>query len=335
MNSGAEILTTTVQDAEISREIEQLRAQFLTYLRDINLPPTPVALYEPLRYAIANPGKCLRPMLTICVGMAFGAPLSDLRDPALAIELLHTFSLVHDDIMDQASQRRGRETIHLKWNPNTAILTGDALLAVAFEILLRQPSRRQAQLGYLMAQAMRQICAGQALDIEFERRETVSPNEYLEMIRLKTGELLGLACQFGALIAGAPADSITQMQHLGIKLGQAFQVQDDLLEITAEVEQMGKSLISDIQTGKKTYPVILVLEQLSPAERRQWLKELQQLGGDRQAVRQAFEQFAVLEPTAELAESLFAEARTHLTAIPQERRPLVAQLVEMIAKRQS
>lgn len=328
-------MTTTAQDTEITQEIEQLRTQLLAHLREINLPSSPIALYEPLRYAIATPGKCLRPMLTICVGVALGAQQADLLDPALAIEILHNFSLVHDDIMDQAPQRRGRATIHLKWDTNTAILTGDALLAVAFEILLRQPSRRQAQLGFLMAQTMRQICAGQALDIEFERRETVSPPEYLDMIRLKTGELLGLACQFGALIANAPEETVTKMQLFGIKLGQAFQVQDDLLEITAEVEQMGKSLISDIQTGKKTYPVILVLEKLSPTERQQWLRQLQHIAGDRQAVRQAFEQFAVLEPTAALADSLFAEARALLTTIPQERRALLVQLVEMIVNRRS
>lgn len=321
--------------ADIPNYLAEVRTTVIARLRSLDLPTEPSSLYEPLRYALDAPGKCLRPALTFLVGEVLGAERTQLLDPALAIEVLHTFTLVHDDIMDQASQRRGRPTIHCRWDTNTALLVGDALFSLAFEILLRQPSALQARLAQALAHTLRLICAGQALDVEFEKRDIVTPQEYLQMIGWKTGELLGLAGQFGALVAAAEPEVIASFHTFGIKLGQAFQVQDDLLELVADIDQMGKSLSSDISSGKKTYPVILVLEQIPPAQRRQWLHNLQAISDDREAVRQAFAAFNALQATADLARQLFAEAAQQLDFLPPAQRRPFLKLIDMIQSRRS
>ncbi len=321
--------------SDLIAKLDWLRAQINQRLQAIVLPEQPSSLYQPLRYSLKAPGKRLRPILTILVGETLGAALDDLWNPALSIEVLHTFTLVHDDIMDHATQRRGRPTIHVKWDTNTALLAGDALLALAYEILLSSPSQLLARLGRELAQTMRDICAGQALDVDFEKQAQVTTTQYLDMIARKTGQLLGLACHFGALLAGVPKTTADTLRDFGIKLGQAFQVQDDLLEITAETEQMGKSLISDISSGKKTYPVILVLQSMSVEEGRNWLTALQAVATDRSHIRHAFEKHNAIEGTRLMAEQLFAQARQQLSSLPVAQRQTLEDFIGLIAKRQS
>ena len=198
----------------------------------------------------------LRPILTLLSARACGGKEEDALPPAAAVEILHNFTLVHDDIMDRDDTRHGQPALHVKWDQSVAILAGDAMFALALAELHRSPRNLEA-LYTAFQQGVLAVCEGQALDKEFESRTEVTLDEYLHMVDLKTGYLLGLAAELGAIIASASQDQVTGVRRYGRLLGRAFQVQDDLLEIFSDAGTMGKSLGSDILAEKKTYLLIL------------------------------------------------------------------------------
>ena len=187
---------------------------------------------------------------------------------AVAVELLHNFTLVHDDIMDSDDWRRGRETVHRKWDRNVAILAGDGLLVLAYQSLLGMPTVRRERVFDAFTKALMGVCEGQALDKEFEQRQDVTAADYLWMVDKKTGTLLELAASLGALLAGASEARIDALARYGAALGRAFQLQDDLLEITSDRGTMGKSLGSDLAEGKKTFLLIHALDRATPKQRK-------------------------------------------------------------------
>lgn len=209
-------------------------------------------LSDPIKYINALPGKRLRPLLVILSGLSLQGNLDSLLFPAVAIELLHNFTLVHDDIMDNDDVRRGEPTVHVKWDLGTAILAGDGLLGLAYRKILSTPDVNQSQVAKLFTNALIDICEGQALDKSFETQNNVSEKQYLEMINKKTAVLIQLSCLLGAITAGANEDIQNKFSDFGYNIGMGFQIQDDLLDVIADESKLGKKVGSDLAMNKKT-----------------------------------------------------------------------------------
>ena len=240
---------------------------------------------------------------------AYGAEPEAALPAALAVEVFHNFTLVHDDIMDHAASRRGRATVHSRWNEPTAILCGDLLLAESYRLLAGAPVATQPAFHRMV----RLLCEGQALDKDFETRPEVSIKDYLHMIDRKTAALLQACFELGVLCAGGPAEATAHARELGLQLGRAFQIQDDLLDLTAEDARWGKTIGGDLVEGKRAYLLLLALERTRGAEQA-WFRKIIAQGGldplDVPEARRRLEQAGVLEETAAVVErhSLLAEA---------------------------
>jgi len=229
-------------------------------------PICPENLYQPLSYFLQLGGKRIRPLLTLMASEMFALPKENAIQASLAVELFHNFSLIHDDIMDKAPLRRGKQTVHLKWNDDIAILSGDVLLIKAYQALAKQEARHIPALLDLFNQTAVEVCEGQQLDMDFESRDEVSIEEYIEMIRLKTSVLLGCALAFGAIVSDASENDRILIYEFGQNLGVAFQIQDDILDLYGDPEKFGKQIGGDIIANKKTLLLLKALEltQLNP-----------------------------------------------------------------------
>jgi geranylgeranyl diphosphate synthase type II len=238
--------------------IPEYRSEINNGLADI-YPRGPISLTKPVAYVLNGAGKRLRPLLTIFSAEACGGTKSVVFSAALAVEVLHNFTLVHDDIMDQDSIRHGQETVHNKWDDGVAILTGDAMLSLALRLLNKTAVASHLQMK-IFIDGLLAVCEGQALDKEFETQSSVSLDDYIKMIDLKTGHLIGLAAELGAVSTGMDSEICEKVRDYGRLIGRAFQIQDDYLEIFSNSFNMGKSLESDIVLGKKTFLMIQALE---------------------------------------------------------------------------
>lgn len=216
----------------------------------------PENLYEPMNYIMSLGGKRLRPMLTLIACDLFNGDINKAIFPALGIELFHNFSLIHDDIMDEAPLRRGMETVHIKWNMPTAILSGDLMLVKAYEFMLKTESLARIKVLDLFTQTAAQVCEGQQWDMDFEKREDVTVNEYLKMIEYKTAVLLGCALKTGAITAQAHDNDADLLYDFGVSMGIAFQIMDDILDAFGDPDKVGKQVGGDILADKKTYLLI-------------------------------------------------------------------------------
>lgn len=212
-------------------------------------------LYAPMAYLMDLPAKRVRPVLVLMGSELFGGSADHAIDEAIGIELFHNFTLMHDDIMDQAPLRRGRPTVHAKWGVNTAILSGDAMLVKAYELVGRYPEVHAA-----FSRCALEVCEGQQLDMDFERRDDVRVDEYMEMIRLKTAVLLSCSLRIGAIVAGAGEEDQDRIAAFGEHLGLAFQLRDDVLDAFGDPAKTGKQQGGDLRAGKKTYLLIRGLE---------------------------------------------------------------------------
>lgn len=302
-------------------------------LRHIDMPESIQTFRESLEYALQGQGKRIRPVLLLLVGTSLGKTVEELMPAALAIEILHTFTLVHDDIMDEDKMRRGKATIHEKWNPNTAILSGDGLFALAYRELMRAKHTRIDEIGIQFSEALLKICEGQARDMDFEQRNDVTPREYLDMVELKTGELLGLSCKIGAMLADADQEIVHRLDGFGRKLGQAFQIQDDVLEISSDEDQMGKSLGSDFAAGKKTYPLTLVLSRLNQGEKKKFISFLKNNSYNRKEVLRKFRHYEALKESKRVILELINSALDDLDKCPDAISQKLKFLVELISNR--
>lgn len=235
---------------------------------------SPTELYEPIRYIMAIGGKRMRPLLTLLSAYLFADDWQKAVRPALAVEVFHNFTLMHDDIMDQAPLRRGQPTVHEKWNANTAILSGDVMLVNAYELLLDVDADKLKRVLTRFSQTAAEVCEGQQLDMNFETRWDVTEAEYMEMIRLKTSVLVGFALELGAIIAGADDESIEHLRLGGIDIGLGFQLRDDLLDVYGDPVKFGKQVGGDIISNKKTFMLIEALATATGPERAEldeWL----------------------------------------------------------------
>jgi geranylgeranyl diphosphate synthase type II len=229
-------------------------------LKKLYFPQYPERLYEPIRYFIDIGGKRIRPVLTLLAAEMYGCSIEKSLKAALAIELFHNFTLLHDDIMDNASLRRGKSTVHEKWNSSIAILSGDTMLISAYQSLTQNDPKVLPQLLETFNKVAIEVCQGQQLDMDYEEKSIISVDEYLNMIRLKTAVLLGAALKIGAMVADAPVDSVNHLEQFGINVGIAFQLQDDLLDVSGEVHEFGKRIGGDIIANKKTFLMVKAME---------------------------------------------------------------------------
>ncbi|MDE7462414.1 MAG: polyprenyl synthetase family protein [Muribaculaceae bacterium] len=216
----------------------------------------PESLYAPVEYAMEAGGKRLRPVLTLMSAEALGVSAADVMPAALAMEFFHNFTLLHDDVMDDSDMRRNRESVYKKFGKDAAILSGDAMMGIAEELLVNMESEKTLKVLRVFNRMSREVYEGQALDMEFEKREDVTPAEYLEMIRLKTGSLLGACAEIGAILAGADSKLCKQFRQYGENLGIAFQIEDDWLDTFGDAATFGKPIGGDINQGKKTFLLV-------------------------------------------------------------------------------
>ena len=271
-------MASEIQDAEKSlRYFARIQNDISRRLSHEVRKSYPPNLYEPIKYALNLRGKRLRPLLTIISCEAVGGSVPECIDAAVAIEMLHCFTLVHDDIMDGDRFRRGKPTIHERWDSNVAILTGDALIALAYQALLRVDSLDLNSIIRIFSRGIVEVCEGQSLDKDFESIDGVSTNEYLRMIHWKTAILLSISAEIGAILGNGTEAGIIALKKFGTNLGMAFQIQDDLLDIVAEEELLGKDLGSDLAQGKKTYPLLLFKER-APREYDRVMERIRKRG---------------------------------------------------------
>lgn len=294
---------------EISRTVRQAVAE-------LELPARPASLYEPIRYTLASGGKRIRPLLALGSFALFSDELEKAVPAALAIEVFHNFTLLHDDLMDNSLLRRGRETVQVKWDDNTAILSGDAMLICAYELAARSEPDKIAVILPVLNRIFAGVCEGQQYDMDFERRTDVTADEYLAMIGLKTGVLMAGAMQVGAILAGADEPTARAVYEAGMHLGTAFQLQDDLLDTYGDAAVWGKNTGDDIADNKKTYLLIKALELAEPADKQRLLELTGSDQPDRdakiEAVKEIYRKTGVKARSEELIEFYFRQA----TAVP-------------------
>lgn len=320
--------------------ISQYREAFLDYLAEKITTKEPVNLYEPITYILNLGGKRLRPVLVLMTAEIFGASYKKALDAALAIEVFHNFSLVHDDIMDSAPLRRGKETVHERWDLNTGILSGDTMLINAYQLFENYDGPIFKELAQLFTKTALQVCEGQQYDIDFENREDVDIDDYLKMIEFKTAVLVGASLQMGAIVAGAPEESKKALFEFGRLLGIAFQLQDDYLDAFGNPETFGKQLGGDIIENKKTFLYLSALQKADAAEAMQ-LEHLYSINpsdssGKIEAVKSIFEQSGVSELAREEIKKYTKQAFDVLDQIdlPDNKRELLRKFGASLMERE-
>lgn len=246
--------------------LTQYQTAFLSYMKEQLPENSPASLYEPASYIMQLDGKRIRPVLALLAADAVGGSFKNALPAALAVEVFHNFSLVHDDIMDDAPLRRGQSTVHEKWDANTGILSGDVMLIWAYECLNVYPGTLFKELTSLFSATARKVCEGQQNDMDFPNQKLVTQQEYMQMIAYKTAVLLGCSLQMGALVGGASKETSLPFYNFGIELGLAFQLQDDYLDAFGDPETFGKQIGGDIIENKKTLLYLLALELGSPED---------------------------------------------------------------------
>ncbi|HED08143.1 MAG TPA: polyprenyl synthetase family protein [Ignavibacteria bacterium] len=258
---------------QINSLYEREKRKINTQLQNLFKNKKPQSLYSPTSYILKNGGKRIRPMLVLFSAKAVGGSFERVKHAAIAVELLHSFSLVHDDIMDNADKRRNLLTLHKKYDLSTAILAGDSLLSIAYQELLKDLNKNTKSSIEIFTKALIEVCEGQSYDKDFETNNNVSLTDYKLMIKKKTAALTEMCCQLGAILGGGGKEQINSLKLFGRHLGFAFQIRDDLLDITAEENKFGKVLGGDLIEGKKTFLLLKALE-LAKANDKKFLLKL-------------------------------------------------------------
>lgn len=285
----------------------------------IPYPQQPEGLYEPIRYVLSMGGKRLRPTLTLMAYALYKEDTERALPTAIGLETYHNHTLLHDDLMDKADMRRGKPTVHKKWDENTAILSGDTMLIMAFQHILRTDCHRLPEVLNLAARTMQEICEGQQYDMNFESRSDVREEEYIEMIRLKTSVLLACALKAGALIADAPKEDCELLYQFGEKIGLAFQLQDDYLDCYGDPAVFGKQIGGDICCAKKTFMLINAFNRANEAQKAELNRLLNDVDEREEKVAGVLALYDELEIPAlcrERMETLYAEARRIFDSLP-------------------
>ncbi|MBX2950241.1 MAG: polyprenyl synthetase family protein [Crocinitomicaceae bacterium] len=305
-------------------------------LKKISIPDLPLTLYDPIRYFLQIGGKRMRPVLTLLGAELFGLGKERAIHAALAVEIFHNFTLIHDDIMDAAPLRRGYETVHIKWNSNTAILSGDMLMIKAYQLLEQQEGNLRLLLEAFNKTSV-EICEGQQMDMDYQEKTAVSISDYIEMIRLKTSVLLGCALELAAIIANASEDDRKHIYNFGVYVGLAFQIQDDILDLYADPDKFGKQTGGDVIANKKTILYLLARENASDEQ----LKKLNALSIEQNGqlkvheTRQIFDEIGVKNKSVDMMNHYFflAQQEMNKVSVPDKNKLLLNQISEYLLKR--
>ena len=318
---------------------QQIQESFERYLQALDYSREPDNLYAPVRYVLSLGGKRIRPTFLIMAYNMYADDVESVFNTAAGMEIFHNFTLLHDDLMDRADMRRGKATVHKKWNDNTAILSGDGMLVLAYRYLAETPSDRLKAVLDIANETFTGIMEGQQYDMEFETRGDVTEAEYIEMIRLKTSVLLAACVQMGAVLGGATQQDAALLYEFGEKVGLAFQLQDDLLDVYGDPAVFGKKIGGDILCNKKTYLYInayLLADDRQRAELDRWAAYD---GNDPDAkiaaVRAIYDAVGVKALSEKLIGSLFDEAMSKLdmVSLPAERKSLLREYAGSLLNR--
>ena len=304
----------------------QLLDKINAYLEQMPYMRPPKGLYEPIAYELSLGGKRIRPVLMLMAYNIYKEDVERILPQAAGLETYHNHTLLHDDVMDKADMRRNKPTVHNVWNDNTAILSGDAMLILAYRLMAEGLTDRLAEVMHIFTETTMEICEGQQWDMEFEIRMDVKVDEYIEMIRLKTSVLLAAALKIGACLAGAPTEEAQKLYDFGVKMGLAFQLQDDWLDVYGDPKVFGKNIGGDILCNKKTYMLITALEQADEDQRKElerWLTATDFIPAEKiSAVTALYNNIGVGKRCEEMVEAYYSDGLAVLDsiALPEERK---------------
>lgn len=319
---------------------EQLLSLIEQALNGIEYPNVPQGLYEPISYTLQGGGKRIRPVLALMCYNAFCEDVEKVLPAALGIEIYHNHTLLHDDLMDHAEVRRSRPTVHVKWDANTAILSGDTMLIMACRFMQQTVAVRKGEMMDLFIRTMDEICQGQQYDMNFENRSDVTETEYIEMIRLKTSVLLGCAAKMGALCANASASDAQALYDFAMNVGLAFQLRDDYLDVYGDPAVFGKAIGGDIRCGKKTFLLIRALSKMDAEGQAELLKTLHDTDLDPEVkvstVRATYDRLSIQQECREAIDAFYNKARVHLeqTCLNAEAKDYLWQFAQTLLNRQ-
>jgi len=298
---------------------EQLLERIKVALLDVKIDGHPKELYEPIAYTFALGGKRIRPIMVLLACDMFGGEVEMAVNPAVAIEIFHNFTLLHDDIMDHAPIRRGKETVCKKWNANVAILSGDTMFDLAYKHLIRTNPKALINILEIFTQAAIEVCEGQQYDMNYETSKSITIPEYIEMIRLKTAVLIAASLKTGAVIAGAEKKDVQNIYMFGENVGLAFQLQDDLLDIYGDQNIFGKKIGGDIITNKKTYLYIKALQETKGTDLSDLIHYFSSTRFDPdekvKAVTKIYDRLGVKESTVALINEYYDKALTYFSKL--------------------
>jgi len=309
-------------------------------IKQIEYHSGPPELYDPVKYVLSLGGKRLRPCLAIMANNLFNDKMDDIVYPAIGIEIFHNFTLLHDDIMDKAPLRRNSSTVHIKWNENVAILSGDAMLIMAYDLITKTNQKSQFEIFNIFTKTAREVCEGQQFDMNFENRQDVTLDQYIEMIRLKTASLIAASLAIGAVAGDAAKAEIELLYNFGMNIGIAFQLQDDYLDVYADYSKFGKSVGGDILSNKNTYLLVSALQSGSKKlvdELRYWLEIEKYEPTDKiKAVTKIYDKLNAGNRTIQLAMDYFTKGIEYLRQVnvEEERKVLLRSIISDTMKRE-
>lgn len=318
---------------------DELLTQVNAFLDALPYERTPKSLYEPIRYVLSMGGKRIRPVLMLLGYNLYKEDTDKILMNAIALETYHNYTLLHDDLMDQADLRRGHETVHKKWDSNTAILSGDSMLVLAYERMAQCDSRHLADVLSLFTTTALEIGEGQQYDMEFETRDDVREEEYIEMIRLKTSVLLACALKIGAILADASAEDADNLYKFGEQIGLAFQLQDDYLDVYGDSKVFGKKIGGDITSNKKTFMLINAFSHANEAQRQELEKWVNAKSFDREekiaAVTRLYNEIGIDKMAQAKIAYYFEQSKKNLDAVqvPAERKEELQKYAQRMMKR--
>lgn len=312
-----------------------------TELQRLNYGQHPPELYDPIRYIMSLGGKRMRPLLTLMATYLFTDDWQKAVRPALGVEVFHNFTLMHDDIMDQAPLRRGQPTVHEKWNQNIGILSGDVMLVSAYDLMLDVDADKLKPVLTRFSRTAAEVCEGQQMDMNFETRWDVTEAEYIDMIRLKTSVLLGYALELGGLVAGADAETNQHLYEGGVNIGIGFQLKDDLLDVYGDPAKFGKQVGGDIIANKKTFLLIEALEKATGSDRDElngWLTQTEFDKAEKvAAVTAIYDRLGLRQLAQKRINDYFARGFANLEQIDVDpaRKNVLSQFAHQLVERES
>lgn len=323
------------------RTSDELLKMVNDYIEDATITRQPTSLYDPIKYVLSIGGKRIRPVLLLLTYNMYRDDIERVMPTAVGLETYHNYTLLHDDLMDKADMRRGMPTVHRKWDDNTAILSGDSMLVVAFQRVAQCPTENLQDILSLFTMTALEIGEGQQYDMDFENRMDVTEDEYIEMIRLKTSVLLACAVKMGAIMAGASDEDAKNLYAFGEKLGLAFQLQDDLLDVYGDPKVFGKAIGGDITSNKKTYMLINAILRANNEQREELIKWITTDNFDKEekikAVTKLYNKIGIRQLCEKKINDYFAEALTYLEKVnvPEEKKTALQRFTDQMMHREN